>query len=66
MRRQFLTFSSQEEGAHHTMCVWGGHTWKYQRGPRDGEQGKCEQEPLLWFLQEGMGEEGTQVWDWLA
>ena len=28
---------------------------------RAGEQGKCERGPLLWCLQEGMGEVGKQA-----
>ena len=42
-----------EEGAHHTMTRGGEHVDKPQVGQETEGEGKCGQEPLLWFPQEG-------------
>ena len=42
----------------------GGPTWGDTRVSQeaDGESGKCGQEPLLWFLWEGMGQLSKQFY----
>lgn len=52
---KIVTQSAQEEGALYSM---EGHTGKHQGQPGGKGWGKCGQEPLLWFLQEGTGEAG--------
>lgn len=52
LKMQFVTCSSQEEGA------TKGNT---RVGEEAGVMGNHSQEPLLWFSQEGMDEVGRQA-----
>ena len=46
---------------HHRGAIWG-LLGSLQRKER--VRGESGQEPLWWFLQEGKGRQGKQVWDW--
>lgn len=56
IERYIVGYSSQEEGT----CHHGeAGTWRSKSvGQETEEEGKCGPEPLLWFLQEGIGKAG--------